>query len=166
MADAANVDFVITRRFKAPRALVFAAWTELDHLMKWFGPKGTTIPKAELDLRPGGSFHYCLRMPDGSQMWGKWVFREIVAPERIVLVSSFADAAGNVVPAPMIAGWPLQTLSTTTFVERDGETELTLRWSPLDATDAQRALFGNMHDSMRGGWGGTMEQLEVYLAQV
>ena len=164
MANAASVDFVLTRTFDAPRALVFAAWTEREHLMKWFGPKGTTIPTAKLDLRPGGSFHYCLRMPDGGEMWGKWVFREIVAPERIVLVSSFSNAAGEIVPAPMIAGWPLQTLSTTTFVERDGRTELTLRWSPLDATDEQRTLFGNMHDSMRGGWGGTFQQLEAYLA--
>ena len=164
MANAASVDFVLTRTFDAPRALVFAAWTEREHLMMWFGPKGTTIPTAKLDLRPGGSFHYCLRMPDGGEMWGKWVFREIVAPERIVLVSSFSNAAGEIVPAPMIAGWPLQTLSTTTFVERDGRTELTLRWSPLDATDAQRTLFGNMHDSMRGGWGGTFQQLEAYLA--
>jgi len=164
MANAASVDFVLTRTFDAPRALVFAAWTERGHLMKWFGPKGTTIPTAALDLRPGGSFHYCLRMPDGGEMWGKWVFREIVVPERIVLVSSFSNAAGELVPAPMIAGWPLQTLSTTTFVERDGRTELTLRWSPLDATDAQRTVFGNMHDSMRGGWGGTFQQLEAYLA--
>ena len=165
MSDPAkNVDFVLTRTFDAPRALVFKAWTECDHLMKWFGPKGTTIPKATLDLRPGGSFHYCLRMPNGAEMWGKWVFREIVVPERLVLVSSFSNAAGETTTAPMIEGWPLQTLSTTTFVERDGKTELTLHWSPLDASDAQRTLFGNMHDSMRGGWGGTMDQLEVYLA--
>lgn len=161
-----NVDFILKRTFDAPRALVFKAWTEREHLMKWMGPTGTTMPQATLDLRPGGRFHYCMRMPNGAEMWGLWQFREIVVPERLVLVQSFADPAGNVAPAPMIDGWPLTTLSTTTFVERGGKTEMTLHWTPLDATDAQRALFASMHASMTGGWGGTMAQLDAHLARL
>ena len=70
--------FVITRVFDAPRSLVWKAWAERDRLMQWFGPKGFIMRVATLDLRPGGIFHYCLRSPDGKDMWGKFVYRELV----------------------------------------------------------------------------------------
>src|SRR4051794_22770263 len=82
--------FLITRVFDAPRPLVWKAWTEQDRLMQWFGPKGCTMPAARLDFRPGGVFHFCLHSPDGREMWGKFAYREIVAPERIVWVHSFS----------------------------------------------------------------------------
>ena len=59
-----------------------------------------------------------------------------------------------------------RALVSTNFVERDGRTELALHCSPLDASDAERTLFGNMHDSMRGGWGGRVDRLEAYVAAV
>ena len=60
-----------------------------------------------LDFRPGGIFHYGMRSPDGRDMWGKFVYREIVAPERIVFVNSFSDESGATVRAPFAADWPL-----------------------------------------------------------
>ena len=107
-----------------------------------------------------------MRSTDGTEMWGKWTFREIVAPQKLVLVSSFSDAKGGLTPAPMIDNWPLETLSTTTFEEHDGKTKITLRWAPLNATESQRQTFAKMHDSMQQGWGGTFEQLSVYLAKI
>jgi len=157
-------DFVLTRTFDAPRDLVWAAWTERDHLMRWFGPKGFTTSAATLDIRPGGIFHYCMRSPDGHEMWGKWTFREIVKPERLVVIVSFSDAKGGVTRHPMSATWPLETISTTTFTERDGKTMLTLRWAPHNATEIEGQTFDAAHDSMSQGWGGTMDQLAVYLA--
>src|SRR5258706_14903907 len=74
-------EFVITRVFAAPRELVWKAWTERDRLMQWFGPKGFTMPTAKMDFRPGGVFHYCMRSAEGHEMWGTFVYREIVAPE-------------------------------------------------------------------------------------
>lgn len=116
--------FVITRTFDAPRELVWKAWTERDRMMQWFGPKGFTMSTAKLDLRPGGIFHYCLRSPDGHEMWGKFVYREIVAPERIVLVNSFSDEKGGITRHPMSASWPLEMLSTTTLTEKNGKTTI------------------------------------------
>src|SRR3990167_8452907 len=78
--------FVISRTFDAPRDKVWKAWTERERLKQWFGPKGFTMPTCKLDLKPGGIFHYCLTTPQGQEIWGKWVFREIVAPERIVVM--------------------------------------------------------------------------------
>ena len=98
-------------------------------------------------------------------MWGKWTFREIVAPKKLVLVSSFSDAQGGLTSAPMIDNWPLETLSTTTFEEHDGKTMITLRWVPLNATESQCQTFAKMHDSMRQGWGGTFERLAGYLGK-
>ena len=83
--------FVITHELDAPRDLAFKVWTEADHLKHWMSPKGYVMTKCENDLRPGGIFHYCLRSPEGKEMWGKWTYREIVPPERIVLVNSFSD---------------------------------------------------------------------------
>src|SRR5438132_1220647 len=61
-------DFVITRVFDAPRELMWKAWTESDRLALWFGPKGVTIFHSRNDLRPGGTYHYGMRTPDGKEM--------------------------------------------------------------------------------------------------
>jgi uncharacterized protein YndB with AHSA1/START domain len=161
----AGQDFVIPRVFNAPREMVWRAWTEREQLVRWFGPKGSTILHATLDLRPGGTFHYAMRGPDGREMWGKWTFREIVAPKKLVLVSSFSDAQGGITRHPMSANWPLETLSTTTFEEHDGKTTLTIRWSPLNATELEMKTFAEAHSGMQQGWGGTFEQLAAYLAR-
>lgn len=157
--------FVITREFNAPRLLVWKAWTEPEHLKRWFGPKGFTMPACTLDLRPGGVFHYCMRSPDGHEMWGKWTFREIVPPEKLVLVASFSDAKGGVTRHPLSANWPLEMLSTTTLAEHAGRTTLTIEWTALNATDSERQTFDGSHDGMRMGWTGTLDQLAAYLAQ-
>ena len=88
-------EFVISRTFDAPRELVWKAFTEREHLMQWFGPKGFKMLAGTVDLRPGGTFHYGMQAPDGKTMWGKWIFREIVPPERLVTVVSFSDEQGG-----------------------------------------------------------------------
>ena len=157
--------FVITREFNAPRELVWKAWTEREQMMQWFGPKGCTIPVAKMDFRVDGEFHYCMRMPDGNEMWGKWIFREIVAPEKIVLANSFADKDGNVKRPPFPGAWSLQMLTETTFSENDGKTTITLKWFPLDATAEEIEHFKAMRGSFAQGWKGTFDQLADYLAR-
>ena len=157
--------FVTTRHFAAPRELVWKAWTEADRLAQWFSPAGFAVLRNELDLRPGGLYHYCLRTPDGNEMWGRWVFREIVEPERLVVIVSFSDAAGEITRHPLGPDWPLETLSTMTLSEHDGGTELRLEWTPWNATPAELAAFAAGAESMEQGWGGTFAQLEAYLAQ-
>lgn len=157
--------FTTSRVFDAPRDLVWKAWTDLDHLKKWFGPKGVTVKKAELDLVEGGVFHYCMQTPDGHEMWGKWVFREIVPPRKLVLISSFSDADGGLTRHPLSDTWPLQTLSTTEFSEEDGKTRLTLHWIPFHARPEEVETFLASFKAMEGGWGGTMAQLDAYLSE-
>ena len=155
---------LISREFAAPRELVFKVYTERQHLDRWWGPSGFTMVSSSIDLRPGGAFHYCMRAPDGQEMWGKLVFREIVPPERLAFVVSFADAAGNTVRAPFNAHWPLEILNIATFTEHDGRTTLTLRGSALNATIEERDTFVAGSESVRQGLGVSLDQLGAYLA--
>ena len=158
-------EFTISRVFDAPRDLVWKAFTEPHRLKEWWGPKGVTVIKSNMDLRPGGSYHYAMRMPDGSTMWGKFVYREITPPSRMVFVSSFSDEAGGVTHHSMAPTWPLETLSTFLFEEEDGKTKFTIKSSPLNATEEERATFAAGHTSMQHGWGGTLDELAAYLAK-
>ncbi len=165
MVEPGATEFVITREFDAPRALVFKVWTEADHLKHWFGPTGFTNVSCSIDLRPGGSFHYGLRSPDGLVIWGKWTFREIVSPERLVVIVSFSDEAGGITRHPWSPDWPMETLSTMTLTEHEGKTTLTIRWAPFNATESERKTFAAGHGSMQQGWTGTLDQLAAYLAR-
>ena len=158
-------ELVFTRVFDAPRELVWKAHTECEHLVHWWGPKGFTMRSCKLDLRPGGIFHYCLRSPDGRDMWGKFIYREIVAPERLVFIVSFSDEQAAVTRHPMSPAWPLETLSTMTFAKDNGRTKLTVRWAPHNATQEECKTFAAGHDGMRQGWGGTFDQLADYLGK-
>src|SRR5436190_4039244 len=93
-------EFVVTRVLDAPRELVWQAWTEAERLAQWWGPKGSTIRVIKVDLKPGGIFHYAMQFQPGHDMFGRFVYREVAAPERLVFVSSFSDAAGGVTRAP------------------------------------------------------------------
>jgi len=157
--------FEITRVFDAPRELVFKAWTEPERLERWWWPKGFTMRECRLDLRPGGVFQYCLRSPDGHDMWGKFVFREIAKPERLVFIVSFCDEAGNPVRHPLSPDWPLEVLSTVTFSEHGGRTTVTIQWVPVNATESERKTFEAGRDSMQQGFTGTFDQLTDYLAK-
>ena len=77
MSEQSEPTFSLSRVFAAPRAKVWRAYTELDELSKWWGPKGFTWLRGTLELKPGGMFHYGMRAPTGQEMWGKFVYREI-----------------------------------------------------------------------------------------
>ena len=157
--------FVISRTFDASRERVWKAWAERERLMQWFGPKGFTMPVAKMDFRPGGTCHSCLRSPEGHEMWGKFIYQEIVAPERLVYVQHFSDREGAVTRHPLSPTWPLQMLATVTFAGQDGRTRLTVQWLPMHPADEERQTFDSAHEGMKQGWGGTFEQLAEYLAK-
>jgi predicted 3-demethylubiquinone-9 3-methyltransferase (glyoxalase superfamily)/uncharacterized protein YndB with AHSA1/START domain len=156
--------FKVQRTFDAPRDLVFKAWTEQDRLAKWWGPKGFTLQTSTLDPRPGGIFHYCMRSPEGMEMWGKFTYREVSAPKKLVFTNSFADAAGNPVQAPFSPNWPLEVYSTVTFTEDQGKTTVTFESYPINATELQQKTFEEGCESMEQGFAGTFDQLDAYLA--
>ncbi|HEY0106233.1 MAG TPA: SRPBCC domain-containing protein [Rhizomicrobium sp.] len=158
--------FALSRSFDAPRATVWKAYTEIEHLSRWWGPKGFTWLRGTLDLRPGGLFHYGMRAPNGAEMWGKFVYREIVALERIVFVNAFADADGGTIRAPFAPNWPLEVLNTLLFTEHDGRTTLDMTGSPVNATEEERKMFDSMRPSLDQGFKGTLDQLADYLERI
>lgn len=155
--------FVISRELAAPRERVWQAWTEPERLQQWFSPKGFTVIAANLDLRPGGTYHYGMRMPDGKEMWGKWLIREVKKPERLVFVNTFSDPQGGLTRHPFAPDWPQKMLSIITFAEKGKATLLTIQWEPIEASEAELKTFDAGRPSMTQGWGGTFENLTKYL---
>jgi uncharacterized protein YndB with AHSA1/START domain len=156
--------FGFTRAFKAPRSLVWKAWSEADRLKDWWGPKGCTLDVAGMEFRPGGFFHYNMVFPGNAPMWGRFFYREIAAPDRIVWLNSFSNDGCGISHDPFGIGFPLEVQNTVTFTEQDGATAVALQSVPHGATAEQRAVFDGMFESMQGGFGGTFDQLGDYLA--
>ena len=159
-----DFELVITRTFDAARELVWRAHTNPECLKEWWGPAGFERLSMAMDLRPGGTFLYGLRSPDGAEIWGRFVFREIIPMEILVYVMSFSDATGGVTRHPLSETWPLELLSTVSFEEVNGKTVLTLTSSPINATEDERQTFAAGHESMQKGFGGTYGQLDAFLA--
>jgi uncharacterized protein YndB with AHSA1/START domain len=106
-------EIAMTRVFDAPRRLVWAANTNPAHLPHWMlGPDGWTMPVCEIDLRPGGAWHFVWRRADGTEMGMRGVYREIVPPERLVATESWGG------------DWP-ETLNTLLLSEEGGKTTMT-----------------------------------------
>jgi uncharacterized protein YndB with AHSA1/START domain len=127
--ESAARDVVITRVFDAPRELVFKAWTDREHLSRWYAPRGCTITFRTLDVREGGVFHSCIRSPDGHACWCKGVYREVVEPKRIVQTLVITNEHGDSVEAAdvgMDPDWPAETILTVTFDDLGGKTKVTL----------------------------------------
>jgi uncharacterized protein YndB with AHSA1/START domain len=163
-SDAADAEFAITRVFNAPRELVFKAFTEPERLAQWWGPKGCAIEVRKLDLRPGGVLHYSMRMGNHPPIWGKFVYREIAPPERVVFVNSFSDENCGLTQNPWMPEWPLEVLNTLTLTEHEGRTTLSLRGGPINASEEQRKAFEANCKGMEQGFAGTFDQLDAYLA--
>ena len=161
MAETANApstsaqqEFVIERIFDAPRELIWKAWTDPERVMRWWGPKGFTSPACQVDLRVGGTYLWCMRSPEGQDLWSTGVYREIVPFERIVCTNSFADENGNVVPAAhygITADHPLEMVTTVTFEDIGGKTRLTLRQEGM--------LAGEMSEMATAGWNESFDKL-------
>jgi uncharacterized protein YndB with AHSA1/START domain len=167
LPHAAGKAFTLTRTFDAPLDLVWKAHTEVEHLRHWWGPKGLAFETAKLDLRPGGTFHYSMKAPDGSVMWGRFLYREIAPQKRLVWTNSFSDPDGGVTRAPFpgAEAFPLEVCNTLTLSADRGRTTIFLYGYPVGASEAEEAFFQNMFQSMTQGFSGTFDQLEAYLAQ-
>ena len=107
--------FIISRDFKVPVATLYHMWTDRDAMVQWWGPKGVTVPLADLDLRPGGSYHYCMKTPDGTEMWGLWTILEVKPLEELVFISAFSNAERRLTRHPMNANWPIEMMTDILF---------------------------------------------------
>jgi uncharacterized protein YndB with AHSA1/START domain len=142
-------EIVMTHVVDAPRRLVWEAWTNPEHLPHWMlGPEGWTMPVCEIDLRPGGAWHFVWRRSDGTEMEMRGVYREILPPERLVSTESWGG------------DWP-ETLNTVILSEEDGKTTMTIRvhYPSKEARDA--ALKTGMMEGMSQGFNRLAEYLRT-----
>lgn len=107
-------ELLINRVFQAPRELVYKTWTDAEHLPKWWGPQGFTITTHEIDVRPGGVWHYTMHGPDGTDYDNKIVYIEVINSERLAY-SHGGDGEDD------------QFQVTADFSEQGNKTEVTMR---------------------------------------
>ena len=123
--ESAERVLMIERVFDAPPSLVFKAWTDPQHLVHWYGPRGFTLPSCKLDLRTGGAWRSCMLSPEGREHWVRGVFREIVEPN-----------LGH------------ETLVTVTFAEQGGKTKLTLHQAVFESVKERDSHRGGWNSSL------------------
>jgi uncharacterized protein YndB with AHSA1/START domain len=162
---AAAADLNLARLVDAPRELVFRVWTEAEHLAQWFAPRRVDIPFCRIDPRPDGAIHFCHRTQDGMEVWVRGIYREFVVPERLVFSLWFVDAGGAPAPHPMFPDWPTDAsmLTTVTFVDIDGKTQLTVQQALVPGAAQANDTFARERDAARAGWIETLDRLQEYV---
>lgn len=146
-----DTELAMSRVFDAPASLVFEAFTNAEHLRHWMlGPDGWTMPVCEIDLRPGGSWHFVWRKADGTEMEMTGEYREIAPPERLVSTESWGG------------DWPETVITLTLTEEGDGKTRMTqtVLYPSKEARDAA------MQTGMKDGASLSYDRLAEYLRTV
>src|SRR5438445_8976192 len=144
-------EIVITRAFDAPRKLVFDAFTKPELVKQWLlGPPGWSMPVCEIDLRVGGSYRYVWRKAGVPDMGMGGVYREVVAPERVVATEKFDQA-----------WYPGEAVGTLVLVEQSGKTTVTqtVLYASGEARDAV------LKSGMEKGVAASYDHLEEMLAR-
>lgn len=126
---------VLERVYDMPRELLFQLFKESKHLKRWWPTDGWELTFCNIDFRPGGVWHYCMKCVDknqeeyyGMESWNKTIYKEIIEPEKIGYHDYFSDSEGNInesMPSPEV---------TIEFIDLDGKTKLVSR-SEFDSAD-------------------------------
>lgn len=148
-----DCEILVVRTFDSPRQTMWKMWTEAQHLKHWWGPKEWTLPVCEVDLRPGGSWFYCMESPDGNRYCGKAEYVEVDEPLRLIFKDMFTDADGNAQD-----GMPVSTV-TVEFIEENGKT--TVRNTTRYETKVDRDKVVEM--GVEAGISQTYDRLDEYL---
>ncbi len=158
MTDAAqNVskqDLVVTRIIDAPLELVWKAWTEPEHVMRWWGPKDYTSPSCKIDLREGGQYIFCMRAPleqGGQDSYTAGVYQKIVPMQRLEFTQGLADKDGNPVDPAQVGmppDFPKEIRTTILFKAKGSMTELVITQSSWPVSQMYVYALAGMHQSI------------------
>lgn len=154
----------VSRVLPAPCARVFQAWREPQALDRWWGPRGSVLTFLTLDFRPGGFAHFSMRYPEGTPMYGRFVYREIQDCSRITWLHGFATARGGMARAPFAESFPFECANAALFEALGDQTRVTITSRPFRAGAAEVAAFDALLGPMEQGYGATLDQLAAYLA--
>ncbi|MFN8286685.1 MAG: SRPBCC domain-containing protein [Chitinophagales bacterium] len=122
-------EIFIRRSFNAPRALVFKAFTQKEHLEKWFAPDGCSIRFTKLNVEKGGTYISCMAIPGHDSCWCTGTYVEVTEPEVLIYTSALCDENGNrlnAVEAGKDSEWPQEAVVSIIFTEDNGVTQLML----------------------------------------
>lgn len=153
---------VLERVFNAPSELVFQMFKEPEHLKIWWGPRGWELPVCNIDFRPGGVWHYCMKCVDrnqgeyyGMESWGKGVYKEIVEPKTIVYTDYFSDAEGNLNDEMPVTEVVME------FVDLGGKTKLVSRSEYASAEALKTVMDMGMLEGITETWDRLEERLNT-----
>lgn len=149
-------ELIMTRIFNAPRKLVFEAHTDCKHLVNWWGPREWPLVHCKMDFRVGGSWHYCMKGPDGTESWGMALYKEIKAPEKLNYEDYFSDKDGKLnkeLPATVVK-MQFEEIGKTTIIKTIA--------SYRTKEDLQKVL----DMGMEGGMAETLDRLDEYMAKL
>jgi uncharacterized protein YndB with AHSA1/START domain len=156
----------LSREFDHPVEAVYKAFTEAEGLSQWWGgSRNVKIDIHALDVSVGGGFFYSAKYSDTMTIRGKFVYRVISPNQQLEFISGFADENGEFTRAFFSPQFPLQLYNVWVFEPIEGgRTRLTISGSPYNATEEETAFFAERIDKMEGGFNGTFDQLQEYLA--
>lgn len=137
-----QLDLIITRELKAPRAKLWRAWTEADLLAQWWTPAPWTTEVKALDVRPGGAFNTVMKGPDGERHEGPGAFIH-VEPGRVIVFTSVLEEGWRPVAEP---GFPMT--ATITMEDQGSGSRYTAH--VLHASEADRKQHEEMGFSTAG----------------
>jgi len=143
-----KLELVITRILDAPPILVFKAWIEPEHMVRWMGPKGFTAPSVKMDVRPGGQYRALIRSGEGKDYWFSGIYREVVEAKRLVFTFAWDEEGER----------GQENLVTVTFAEENGKTRMTFKQAPFQSVEER--------DGHEGGWSEAFDKLDAYVAAV
>jgi uncharacterized protein YndB with AHSA1/START domain len=143
----------VSRVFRAPRALLFKAWTTAEHMKRWFSPEGLTVPYATIEFRPGGRFEVCMRMPGGEEYWSKGAFDEIVENQSLSFTCDVLH--GSATPS-------FRVETHVTFEDAEGGSRMSVEQSyQMFEGSAAAAIAGASE-----GWRTTLDRLGRELERI
>lgn len=143
MTETTSKEIKIEREFDAPRALVYANWTEAEHLGAWFAPAGFDVLECSVDLRPGGQWRVAYRSAQGERYTEHGQFLEIARPDFLHLTLINENERGEVM---------LQTEVKVTFGEQNGKTTMAFVQTGFRSSE--------LRDSVSGGWDTCFDKLD------
>lgn len=158
---------IITREYNASQQLVFDAWTKPEHLKNWQFPfPGFSCEFVSADITSGGSSLHKMTSPNGFEMWLLTKYEEITPPESLVFRQYNSNEKGEILPNPQMPNWPKEMRTTILLEEVEGKTKLQLIWQPINPSQEEAEVFEASRSEHHKGWGGGLEQLDVYLTNL
>jgi uncharacterized protein YndB with AHSA1/START domain len=159
--------FVINRSFEAPVETLFEMWSNPKHFAEWMGPTGSSMITLRSDIKTNGSLFYKMPTDQGLIMYGTVRYLEVTKPKRLVYTQQFCDENEKVSRHPMAPTWPETMLTTVTFdSEGESRSRVTVKWEVQGkATAEEMETFKQGRAGMTGGWTGSFDKLEEYLAK-